>query len=226
MLEILPQDEVILKAYRQLLVESARRHSEEVAGQEMPPMNKLSVTEELPEAPQTLIAPTPVQGPKVTPVASELEALVKSYATALGYYFLRKSKGAAIDELRHLLEQLKYVYGSNGIDLSLVNKELSELGITKPAPQGPKVQPKKTAPKPTPKKKAAPPSPHKISANSAELKKATELNQSWQYYNQAVEKGINDHEKMEILESILMRFGEDGAQKVKGELNRIKKRMK
>ena len=52
-----------------------------------------------------------------------------------------------------------------------------------------------------------------------------EFAESWRYYRRAIDRGITDTERIEILDSILTRFGESGANQVIKELNRIKNRV-
>jgi hypothetical protein len=51
------------------------------------------------------------------------------------------------------------------------------------------------------------------------------MERAWNYYRQAVERGITDSERVEILENILIRYGESNADKVVKELEKVKKRL-
>jgi hypothetical protein len=227
MVETLPTDEVVLKAYRQLLAMRGK-----IGG--VPAENAIKVKEELPEAPQTLVAPKSVVPTTPAPAMSNIESSARSFGIALGYYLQRKSQGATSDELKALLNQMKAVYGPTGLDLSIVNNELTSLGVTKPStPATPDVKPQPKAPAATPTvapkaapKKAAGKSMRPLkNVKSPMIQQTTELDQAWRYYRQANERGITDYERIEILESILVRYGEEGADKVKAELNRIKRRL-
>jgi hypothetical protein len=261
MLEIMPQDEVITKAYRELL---ARR-------------TKTSEAIRVPEqaAPQTLVAPKPVVTEKSEPTAaqkaaSDRDILAKAYGTSLGYYFTRKASGADARELQSLLEQMKVTYKGSGLDLSIIDRELADLGVTAPAaapapttvaPE-PASQPIETptataaviAPKPATvptvsesgavkkavasskrsvatKKTSAPVAPkpalRPVETPSSEHRVVIpkELERAWRYYQDAAARDISDHEKVEILSEILKQFGEQGAERVNKELERIRRRM-
>ncbi len=241
-LELMPQDEIVMRAYRQLL---ARR---------IKPPEEIVVPEE--PAPATLVAPTPVTPTQKTEAqqkASERDALAQAYGTSLGYYFMRKSAAATYVELRSLLEQMKVTYQGKGVDLSVVERELAELKPEMPAapavvvpvaPAAPSTPPAakpavpvevKPTPKPEPVKKSTPkieriPAP--VIKKSVEPEPSThrivlpkELERAWRYYQDAAERDITDHEKVEILREILKQFGESGAARVNKELDRIRRRM-
>lgn len=53
---------------------------------------------------------------------------------------------------------------------------------------------------------------------------SSDLDEAMRYYRKAVQRGLSDHERIEILESLLLKFGEEGAKVVTPELERIKKR--
>jgi hypothetical protein len=225
MLEIMPQDEVVTKAYRELL---ARRTKTSEA---------IRVPEQ--EAPQTLVAPKPVVTEKSEPTAAQKAAndrdiLAKAYGTSLGYYFTRKASGADARELKSLREQMKVTYKDSGLDLSIIDRELAGLGVTAPAVSAsgavknaiasPKrsVSTKKTsaagAPKPALRPVETPSSEHRVVIPK-------ELERAWRYYQDAAARDISDHEKVEILSAILKQFGEQGAERVNKELERIRRRM-
>ncbi len=138
-LEIMPQDEVVIKAYRELL---ARRLKVEE-----------SVKAPEPEAPATLVAPKAVdEKTETTPaqkLATERDILAKAYGTSLGYYFTRKAAGATPQELSSLIQQMKVTYKGSGLDLSLLDRELSELPSA-PTPPAPAPTPTPVAPTPAP----------------------------------------------------------------------------
>jgi hypothetical protein len=118
MLELMPQDEVIIKAYRQLLAQ--RSSISEV----------LTVPEQ--EAPATLVAPKPTMETKEEPTAAQKQTsardiLAKAYGTSLGYYFTRKAAGGEARELQSLLEQMLVAYKDSGLDLSMIERELAEV---------------------------------------------------------------------------------------------------
>ena len=52
-----------------------------------------------------------------------------------------------------------------------------------------------------------------------------ELERAWDYYRRAVERGITDSERIELLESMLLRWGEVSADKIVKELERVKRRI-
>jgi hypothetical protein len=52
-----------------------------------------------------------------------------------------------------------------------------------------------------------------------------EWERAWRYYQDAAERDISDHEKVEILNEILKQFGEQGAARVNKELERLRRRM-
>lgn len=215
--DIMPNDKPVMKAYRQLLLESTRRKKDRAATEA--PIDDVV----LPEAPGVLT------GPKSTttkqPVKTELEKAAENFGIALGYYFARKAAGASAVERRHLLNQMKALYSNKGLDLSIVDRELAALDqlprkqpVVKPTPVR-KPAPATRKPVPTPKQPAARPAPAPTTGMDPEMKK------SWDFYGQAVKRGLSDHERLEILESILLRFGEEGAGEVVTELERIRKRL-
>lgn len=219
--ELLSDDDVVMRAYREMLLEQAARTQSSTP---VDVSTRPAVSNEMPEAPATLVAPAPVAGE--TPVKeSDLEILSKAYGSALGYYFTRKSAGASDEELRSLLTQMKALYGGKGIDLSLVENELEKM-----APEArPALEPR-AAPKPAPKPKpaAAPrPKPKETPAvkKAAPAAASPELERAMRYYRESVKRGISDHERIELLEKILMEFGESGAEKVNSELERIRRRV-
>lgn len=228
--EILPSDEVVMKAYRQLLLE---RNQASDAVNEIS-SETLTVPEaEVPEAPRDLVAPVSTEKPAEAP-ASERDVIARNFGTALGYYLSRKSEGAEPAELISLLKQMKAVFGVNGMDMSIVDRELKDLesklsqpdkkssdkpALEKPAPKAPA---KKTMPKVAPKVKPAAETPKESTAPD---KMSPELERAWNYYRQAVDRDISDYEKIEILESMLLKFGEKGAAQINKELQRIRKRL-
>ncbi len=254
-LELIPNDEIILVAYRQLLL--LRVQSTAADGHENAP--PVPAPSPLPEAPSALTAPKPVDTPTEAIHLSDFDKTIHGYGTALGYYFTRKADGAPIQELLKLLHQMKVQYANKGIDLSLVDKELAELTkkLAAPEKKTPQVEPKKPVPaakpffqkpapaKATPAKKAAPktaprkaviskPAPVKVApakvekvqpASKSENKVPTELERQWEYYHQAVRRGVSDKERIELLEAIVIKFGEKEAQKAAQELEKLRKRM-
>jgi hypothetical protein len=227
-----------MKAYRQLLLERSK-----VTDKFSTESEPMAVPEELPEAPQTLVAPTPVT-PEQKPETPVMDIIAKNFATSLGYYLTRKGEGASQEELVSLLNQLKAVYGPNGMDMSFVNNELSNLPVKQQvAPQKetieketdikadpvPVVKPAKTktAPvkptvKPAPKQKTETPTPSASPAKPTTLTIDQEFERGWNYYQQMKARDIPDHEKVELLDSLLRKFGERGADRIKKELERIR----
>lgn len=231
--DILPSDEVVMRAYRQLLLERNKLEPATKTEDET-----LSVTEDMPEAPRELVAPNADETQVIERPASEKEVTSRNFATSLGYYLIRKSKGASTDELVVLLNQMKAVFGPEGMDMSVVDKELAALGKAEKVEKVVPVEAPKAAPEPKQPVKKAISAP--VKKSTAPVKKATatpspaapkveasnpELDRAWDYYKQAVDRDISDHEKIEILQSMLTRFGEKGAAKINKELQRIKKRL-
>jgi hypothetical protein len=178
----------------------------------------------LPEAPQALTAPVPVLKSTEPAVVNPMDDSIKSFGALLGYYVSRTNAGAPVEERRAILKELKRLFGSSGIDMTYVNDELKSIGeepvTVKPAVSTPK--PVLTLPvaKPIMEKPAkAQPKTAPAPAANAEMERA------WQYYRQAVERGITDSERIEILENILLRFGESTADKVVKELEKVRKRL-
>jgi two-component SAPR family response regulator len=52
------------------------------------------------------------------------------------------------------------------------------------------------------------------------------LDEAMRFYQRAVQRGLSDRERIEVLETVLMRFGEAGAREVNPELERLRKRLK
>ncbi len=241
--EIMPSDEVVLRAYRALLAQRAKITENFTSNEEEKLNVPDNVTETTPEAPQELVAPKLVEDESkrvITPQeqkAGESDALMKAFTASLGYYMLRKSAGASKDELISLLNQMKVAYEDNGIDMSLVNHELTELQKTQPTkPAVPIIKPtsKPVAPKPEKKKpvakpvlapEAKPATPAPKPTKPVEKPVNEELERAWTYYMDAVNRDISDHEKIELLQDMLSRFGEAGAGRVNKELERIRRRV-
>jgi len=217
-LEIIPQDEVVLDAYTRLLLMRAQETAPAMKVPEVKPA-------ELPEAPATLVAPKPVRAHEEKVIhLSDFDKTVRGFGTALGYYFTRKSEGAPLEERLKLLGQIKTQYSGKGIDLSLVDKELEEARKESP----------KQIHRPKAKLFIAPkvkPAPAKHKGTKPALKKpaaakeiSPELERQWNYYQEALRRGITDRERIEILESIILKFGEAGTEKVKKEIEKVRKR--
>ncbi|MCG3204505.1 MAG: hypothetical protein KCHDKBKB_01220 [Elusimicrobia bacterium] len=170
LVEMMPTDEVVTRAYRELLARRAKIN-DVIAS---PETESLKVIEELPEAPAALVAPVPQQvTPPITTEQkkmSDKDMAIQAFGAALGYYMLRKSAGAPAEELIILLNQMKALYGEIGIDMSLVDMEITNLKTTlkdskttpatetKPNLQEKslRVQPVKTVPEPKSQKKTPP----------------------------------------------------------------------
>ena len=236
MMDILPKDKAIREAYQQLLLERMRGR-EKAPSQKAHPIPYSLDEIELPEAPATLVAPKPVQEeePKKEE-PSELESKLRSYGESLGYYFTRKEAGATAIERQHLLKQMLTLYGDSGIDLSLVKGELNAVKaelkdktMKKPAiPKDMKPAPKKIIPvkkDPEPKPKPVTPKVPEIKKNVIPPEMSSEFKDSWRFYEISAQRGITDQERLEILEAILLRFGEQEAGKVTKELERIRRRI-
>lgn len=248
LVEIMPSDEVVLRAYRDLLARRARITDKF----NQTTTQKLSVPEPMPEAPQTLVAPHP-QEETVLPPTPEQEAMsekdmsIKAFGTALGYYMMRKSANASREELLGLLNQMKALYGSIGIDMSLVDNELDSLNrwapvatptvaptekpavlptvapIAKPAAIKPATKP--IVVKPIKDKPTVKPVPKATIKPKESVSESSELERAWSYYQNAVAREISDHEKVELLQDMLRQFGEQGAGQVNKELERIRRRL-
>ncbi|MFN0117995.1 MAG: hypothetical protein ACKVQC_06890 [Elusimicrobiota bacterium] len=262
MMEMVPDDPVIESAYRELLnrqtmqkMARAERRAEDAAP-------------ELPSAPSALVGmPNPFSNQSTTiqnASAQEKDFITKNFANALGYYLVKKSNGASNNEKRVLLEQMKAVYGVSGMDMSLIDKELTSLGETTkevtpeavvitPAPEvkpetiqvskpQPIVQPEVVSPpaekvtaeveQPQESVKTTPTKPVESQSNFVtSLKEAIEsrdidLDSAIEYYRAASERDLTDRERLEVLETIMKRFGEKGAQRVQSEIERIRKRLR
>ncbi len=165
----------------------------------------------LPDAPTALTAPVPVYQTTGTAVANEFDDKIKNFGTLLGYYVSRTTAGAPVEERRAILKEIKRLFGASGIDMTYVNDELKSVGeetipkssvapATKPAmkvvplPETPKpvkpatVKPSDVKPAAKPATKAAP-----SGAMSPDMERA------WNYYRSAVERGITDSERIELL---------------------------
>jgi hypothetical protein len=90
-----------------------------------------------------------------------------------------------------------------------VEKAKEKAPVTKVKPEA--------APKPAKSLKPAPRATENVSD--------PELERAWEYYRKAAARDTTDHEKIEILESMLLKFGERGAAKINKELMRIRKRL-
>ncbi len=234
-------------------------------GRTQPENRQADVSKEtLPEAPQTLVAPLPVdEKPKTL---SDVEATAKGYGEMLGRYFKRKAEGATLDERKGWLYLMRGLFKQKGMDLTLVERELQgiereETGQFTVAPTPKPVETPKPTPEPTPmptpkpaptpktavdvekpvvKEKAAPPvisAPVKKPAHALSAEKLNSLSaigkavvsnakfdEAMRFYKQAVQRGLSDRERIEILEALLYKFGEDGAKVINSELERIRKR--
>jgi len=229
----MPTEDVVMRAYRKLL--TMRRRPTPVDDTVVE--EDTTTPEEIPEAPQALVAPTNPEKAFTGKLMGEKDAISRSFASSLGYYFMRKSEGANKDERLFLLNQMKAVYEPAGMDMTLVNKEFVSLKVT-PKDNPTRVAPTKTtepviertgekakpvSPKLTPKAKpviTVKPAPAPVRSISD-----PELDRAWEYYRKAAAREITDHEKVEILESMLIKFGEKGAEKINKELQRIRKRL-
>ncbi len=238
LVEIMPADEVVLRAYRTLLARRAKI-SESFSKPETDP---LRAPEETQEAPQTLVAPKLQQEtPAVTPEQATMQKsdeTLRAFGTALGYYMVRKSAAAPVDELIGLLNQMKAVYGASGIDMSLIDRELLDLinkQPTKPAIE-PVVKPAPVAPKPAnqPADKPAvvetkpvtkPVVESAPTASGFRIPANADLQRAWIYYESVSARDISDHEKLELLKDMLRRYGEQGADRINKELSRIRRRL-
>jgi len=84
-----------------------------------------------------------------------------------------------------------------------------------------------SVPNPVKKTAPAPRKAYKLSIKKpvAEIQASPELSTAMEYYKKAVQRGITDRERIEILESIIMKFGDAGEARVRKELERVKKRV-
>ncbi len=245
MVEILPSDEVVLRAYRELLARRAKITDKFNANEAAP------APAPLPEAPQSLVAPSTHEEKSATPAQmqmSDRDALLRAFGTALGYYMVRKAQNAPHDELVGLLNQMKVVYGDQNFDLSMIDRELAELNangvtpavaaptiaptpvpaITKPAAKPAKASAtKKPAEKPVAKPTAKPKKVTPVPTNLSGFKipADADLDRAWEYYRTVSERDITDYEKIELLQDMLRRFGEQGAGRINKELERIRRRV-
>jgi hypothetical protein len=180
-------------------------------------------TTPLPEAPTALTAPVPVLKSTEAAVADEFGDYIKSFSTLLGYYVNRTTAGAPVEERRALLKEIKRLFGDKNIDMTYINGELKSVGETevpRPATTKPATIPE---PPVKPVIKVVPLAP--TAAPKAAPASNPEAERAWSYYRQAVERGITDSERVEILENILMRHGEATADKVVKELEKVRKRL-
>lgn len=224
MVELLPTDPVVVKAYQDLMAQRAKI-TEGMNPSETPTLN---VPEQVPEAPPTLVAPKPVAGDEHKVIKSD--ETLRAFGTALGFYMSRKAAHASNDELLGLLNQIKATYGASGIDMSLVDQEIEALQkAPAPAVNTPVKKPvfikaptKKPVKKPVVKKKPI----HKTAPAKAPAVKpaSSELERAWSYYKDAAARNISDHEKIELLQDMLRKHGDpDG--RVTKELDRINRRL-
>lgn len=73
---------------------------------------------------------------------------------------------------------------------------------------------------------AAHPAAAKAAPKTAPAVGSAEADQAWEFYQDAVARDISDQEKIELLESMIERFGEGQAHRVQWELDKIRKRVK
>ena len=85
----------------------------------------------------------------------------------------------------------------------------------KPTPQPVKKPEMKPVVKPTPRSEP----------RSAEVWTDPEMQRAWDFYRDATARDISDHERIELLEGMLRRFGERGADRINKELQRIQRRV-
>lgn len=92
----------------------------------------------------------------------------------------------------------------------------------KPVHPKPVAKPLKTA-RPHP---AASPTAVKAAPKPTAAAESREAEEAWQFYQEAVSRDISDQEKIELLESMVERFGEKQAPRVQAELDKLRKRVK
>ncbi|MBV9081027.1 MAG: hypothetical protein JO102_07935, partial [Elusimicrobia bacterium] len=92
----------------------------------------------------------------------------------------------------------------------------------KPAAKKP-VTPKPAAPKPATSKTRAL-APATAAPSSGRHATTPEAAKAWKFYDEAVSREVSDAERIEILQSMLMRFGEAEASRINEELARLRKR--
>ena len=64
--------------------------------------------------------------------------------------------------------------------------------------------------------------PTQAPAKTAPKAPTPEVKRAWAFYREAVAREVSDYEKVEILESMLVRFGETEAAAINKELSRIR----
>jgi hypothetical protein len=93
--------------------------------------------------------------------------------------------------------------------------------VAKPV-EKPVVAPANTAAE-KPVKKAVAPS---VTTEKLSIPASTpDIERGWMFYKQAVGRGISDSERIELLQSIIDKFGSSSAEQVNKEISKIKKRM-
>lgn len=262
MLELLPADPMIMEGYRELL--SLLGHPER-------PIDDA----ELPEAPSVLTAP--VMGGSGAPQLDAMEERARAFGTSLGYYLTRKAAGAPVETLLELLKQMRAVHGQTGMDMSIVEREISAItnalnnkapippadpsaipkssfvkpgsGVpTTPSVPGPAVRPsakpvlppivaprKGAAPAPAPKppvtpvtkpvvQPAAQPTAKPAAKPATGPNREAQLERAWSYYRKAMERDVTDAERLEVLESMRKRFGNDAS--IVKEMEKIRRRLR
>jgi hypothetical protein len=225
LIETMPNDDVLMSAYRRLLL--MRVKQADGTGDSFTPTQTM-------EAPATLVAPVPVASPATAASETDFELNVKNFGIALGHYFSMKGDDASTQDRRRFLKEVKNRFANTGIDLALIDKELSTLETEEKALVKPDVKPTPKIEKKAPAKKVVMPK-ETIKIKPAEKmvvpeKKAPsdgerEFERSWQFYQEAVQRGISDYERIEILESMLIRFGESSADPINQELEHIRRRL-
>jgi molecular chaperone GrpE (heat shock protein) len=73
---------------------------------------------------------------------------------------------------------------------------------------------------------AASPTAVKAAPKPTAAAESREAEEAWQFYQEAVSRDISDQEKIELLESMVERFGEKQAPRVQAELDKLRKRVK
>lgn len=248
------KDEAVVLAYKKLLLQRTTGkpdHESTIVTTPSATPTPAVQEKQIPEAPQTLVAPTP-SNLDTTPTAKDIE--LTKLGIELGHYFTRKSDGASLEERLKTLEKIKTQYGDKDVDLTLVDTEIKDVKaqiklftpekpvvvtppvivtppvvVTTPAMPTPTPQPVVV---PTPVKVIVPvapkpatkPVPTKRIVKPLPPAESTYIDEAWLFYKLAVERGISDRERIEILEKILVRYKEEGAARVNKELERIRRR--
>jgi len=157
----------------------------------------------------------------------EFEMKVKKFGILQGTYFSRKSAGASLKEQKNILSLILKQYANSGIDLSLVTTEWNEL-LEKEEQETDRSATKEKERKAIIEIESQMKSKPVDEEVEMELTESMDPNfeRSWNFYQEAVKRGISDQERIELLESMKIRHGKAVEDRVRKELETIHRRVK